>query len=142
MKGVFVMKNRNKYSPDFKLQVVKEYLNSDMSLSDVANKNGIPSSYTIHKWVKIYEESGYDDNVFSSKKGRPKSIISDISKVPPFIYESAGIVRNDSNKSNDSASLKKRLEYYERLLLEKELLLKMQEDEINFLKKKHSQKKK
>ncbi|RDI90019.1 transposase, partial [Thermosipho africanus Ob7] len=83
-------------------------------------------------WVKIYEESGYDDNVFNSKKGRPKSIISDISKVPPFIYESAGIIRNDSNKSNDSASLKKRLEYYERLLLEKELLIKMQEDEINF----------
>ncbi|WP_165145614.1 transposase [Marinitoga sp. 38H-ov] len=30
------MKNRNKYSPDFKLQVVKEYLNSDKSLSDIA----------------------------------------------------------------------------------------------------------
>jgi hypothetical protein len=73
---------------------------------------------------------------FYSKKGRPHSIISDISKVPPFIYESAGIVRNDSNNSNDYASLKKKLEYYERLLFEKELLLKMQEDEINFLKKK------
>ncbi|MDK2900982.1 MAG: hypothetical protein PWQ45_1570, partial [Thermosipho sp. (in: thermotogales)] len=28
------MKKRNKYSPDFKLQVVKEY--SDLSLSDIA----------------------------------------------------------------------------------------------------------
>jgi uncharacterized membrane protein YgaE (UPF0421/DUF939 family) len=37
--------------------------------------------------------------------------------------------------SNDSSALKKKLEYYERLLLEKELLIKMQEDEINFLKK-------
>ena len=91
--------------------------------------------HTLHKWVKIYVDSGYNDDIFNAKKGRPKSIISDISKVPPFIYESAGIVRNDSNNSNDYASLKKKLEYYERLLLEKELLLKMQEDEINFLKK-------
>ncbi|WP_165145617.1 hypothetical protein [Marinitoga sp. 38H-ov] len=92
----------------------------------------IPSSHTLHKWVKKYEESGYDDNVFNSKKGRPKSIISDISKVPPFIYESAGIVKPDNN-SNDTNSLKKKIEYYERLLIEKELLIKMQEDEINFL---------
>jgi hypothetical protein len=46
MKGVFDMKNRNKYSR--LLQVVREYLNSDMSLSDVTSKNGIPSPYTIH----------------------------------------------------------------------------------------------
>ncbi|WGS64359.1 transposase [Marinitoga aeolica] len=134
------MKNRNKYSPDFKLQVVKEYLNSDKSLSDIASKNGIPSPHTLHKWVKKYEDSGYDDNIFNSKKGRPKSIISDISKVPPFIYESAGIVKPDNN-SNDTNSLKKKIEYYERLLIEKELLIKMQEDEINFLKKKHNWKK-
>ncbi|WP_165148404.1 hypothetical protein [Marinitoga sp. 38H-ov] len=29
--------------------------------------------------------------------------------------------------------MKKKIEYYERLLLEKELLIKMQEDEIDFL---------
>jgi transposase-like protein len=131
MKGVFYMRKREKYSSDFKLQVVKEYLNSDKSQNDICSEYNISQS-AFSRWVKKYEESGYDDNVFNSKKGRPKSIISDISKVPPFIYESAGIIRNDSNKSNDSASLKKRLEYYERLLLEKELLIKMQEDEINF----------
>jgi hypothetical protein len=82
--------------------------------------------------VKYYTDSGYNDDIFNVKKRRTKSIISDISKVPPFIYKSAGIVRNDSNNSNDCVSLKKKLEYYERLLLEKELLIKMQEDEINF----------
>jgi len=86
------MKNRKKYSAEFKLQVVKDYLNSTKSLND-------------------------------------------ISKVPPFIYESAGIIKSDSNDSDDSALLKKKIEYYERLLLEKELLLKIQEDEINLLKK-------
>jgi len=134
------MKKRKQYSPEFKLQVVKDYLNSPKSFNDITNEYSIPSSNTVHKWVKKYIDSGYDDNIFNSKKGRPKSIISDISKVPPFIYESAGIIKSDSNNSNDSAFLKKKLKYYERLLLEKELLIKMQEDEINFLKKKRNEK--
>jgi hypothetical protein len=100
--------------------LLKSILTFDLSLADIASKFGIPSPHTLHKWVKIYTDSGYNDDIFNAKKGRTKSIISDISKVPPFIYESAGIVRNDSNNSNDYASLKKKLEY---------------EDEINFLKK-------
>ena len=102
-------------------------------MNDIANEYSIPSAHTVHSWVKKYVDSGYDDNVFISKKGRPKSIISDISKVPPFIYESAGIIKSDSNDSDDSALLKKKIEYYERLL-------KIQEDEINLLKKKRSEK--
>ncbi|OQY10610.1 MAG: hypothetical protein B6I29_00905 [Marinitoga sp. 4572_148] len=66
------MKNRKKYSAEFKLQVVKEYLNTEKSLNDIANEYSIPSAHTIHKWVKKYEDSGYDDNVFNSKKGRPE----------------------------------------------------------------------
>ena len=140
MKGVSSLKKRKQYSPEFKLQVVKDYLNSDKSLNDIANEYSIPSNKSVHGWVKKYVDSGYDDNVFISKKGRPKSIISDISKVPPFIYESAGIIKSDFNNSDDSSLLKKKIEYYERLLLEKELLLKIQEDEINLLKKKRSEK--
>jgi transposase-like protein len=138
MKGVSSLKKIKQYSPEFKLQVVKDYLSSQKSLNDIANEYSVPSVNTVHKWVKKYVDSGYDDNVFISKKGRTKSIISDISKVPPFIYESACIIKSDSNNSDDSddsALLKKKIEYYERLLLEKELLLKIQEDEINLLKK-------
>lgn len=135
------MRRRKKYDPDFKLSVVKEYLSNDsLTQADICEKYSISSSAFV-KWVKKYENSGYDDNAFNSKKGRPKSIISDISKVPPFIYESAGIIKSNSNNSNDSVVLKKKIEYYERLLLEKEILLKMQEDEINLLKKKHNWKK-
>ena len=104
MKG---LKNRKQYSPEFKLQVVKDYLNSDKSLNDIANEYSIPSNKSVHGWVKKYVDSGYDDNVFISKKGRPKSIISDISKVPPFIYESAGIIKSNSNDSDDSAFFEK-----------------------------------
>lgn len=42
---MFVMKNRNNYSPDFKLQVVKEYLSSDIFIRYC---NMIPSSHTLH----------------------------------------------------------------------------------------------
>jgi len=67
MKG---LKNRKQYSPEFKLQVVKDYLNSDKSLNDIANEYSIPSNKSVHGWVKKYVDSGYDDNVFISKKGR------------------------------------------------------------------------
>jgi transposase-like protein len=124
MKGVFYMRKREKYSSDFKLQVVKEYLNSDKSQIDICSEYNISQS-AFSRWVKKYEESGYDDNVFNSKKGRPKSIISDISKVPS--YESAGIVRNDSNNSNDSAL---DLSIMNVFFLKKNYV--MHEDEINF----------
>lgn len=126
------MKKKTKYSPDFKFQVGKKYFNSDLPLTDIASKFGIPPVNTVHKWVKLYTHFGYNDDIFNPKKGRPKSKVSDISKVPPFIYEPAGIT---SDNSNDSSVLKKKLECHERLLFEKELLIKMQEDEINFLKK-------
>ena len=107
MKWVSSLKKRKQYSFEFKLQVVKDYLNSQKSLNDIASEYSVPSAHTVHSWVKKYVDSGYDDNIFSSKKGRPKSIISDISKVPPFIYESAGIIKSDSNDSDDSAFFEK-----------------------------------
>ncbi|WP_083825951.1 transposase [Marinitoga piezophila] len=59
---------RKKYDPDFKLSVVKEYLSSDsLTQEDICNKYSISHS-AFFKWVKKYEDSGYDDNVFNSKK--------------------------------------------------------------------------
>ncbi|WP_165974010.1 transposase [Marinitoga lauensis] len=94
------MRKKKKYPSDFKLQVVKEYLNSDKSQNDICSEYNISQS-AFSRWIKKYVDSGYDDNIFNSKKGRPNSIISDISKVPPFIYESVGIVKSDNN-SNDA----------------------------------------
>ena len=63
-------------------------------------------------------------------------MISDYSKIPPIIYESAGIIRSDDySNSNDSAYLKKKLNYYEKILLEKELQLRILQDEVELLKK-------
>ncbi len=84
------MYNRKVYEPEFKLNVVKEYLNGDKSQGQICEEYSIsPSIFFI--WLKKYKESGYDDSVFNVKKGSPESIISDYSKIPPFIFESAGI---------------------------------------------------
>jgi len=53
------------------------------------------------KWLKKYKESGYDDSVFNVKKGRPESIISDYSKIPPFIFQSTGICKDGPANQNN-----------------------------------------
>jgi transposase-like protein len=62
------MKKRNKYPPDFKLQVVKEYLTSDLSLSDIASKFDIPSVNILHRWVKLYTDSDITTTFLILKK--------------------------------------------------------------------------
>jgi len=57
-------------------------------------------------------------------RGRPESIIADYSKIPLFIFESAGISKNDSTNQNDTLALKRKLDYYEKILLEKEIQFK------------------
>ena len=83
------MHSRKTYEPEFKLNVVKEY-HGDKSQAQICEEYSISPSM-FFKWLKKYKESGYDDSVFNVKKGRPESIISDYSKIPPFIFESVGV---------------------------------------------------
>ena len=114
------MQSRKEYSPEFKLTVVKEYLNGDKSQAQICEKYSISPSI-FFRWLKNYKESGYDDSVFNVSRGRPGSIISDYSKIPPFIFESAGIRKDDLTNQNDTLALKRKLDYYEKILLEKEI---------------------
>jgi len=59
LQGVRCMYNRKVYEPEFKLNIVKEYLSKEYSIS--------PSMF--FKWLKKYKESGYVN------KGRPESVI-------------------------------------------------------------------
>jgi len=56
-------------------------------------------------------------------------------KIPPFIFESAGIRKDDSTNQNDMLALKRKLDYCEKILLEKEIQLRIALDQIELLKK-------
>lgn len=47
-----------KYSEEFKLKVVREYLEGKLGYRALAKKHGIKSKSAIERWVKIYEKFG------------------------------------------------------------------------------------
>ena len=67
----------NKYTEEFKLMVVQEYLTGTMGYLRLANKYNLPSTYPIRKWVKKYEFSKGDAvSAFEDQRkylsGRPR----------------------------------------------------------------------
>ena len=67
------MQNRKVYPPEFKLSVVKEYLNGDKSQAQICEEHSISPSI-FFRWLKKYKESGYDDSVFNVRReGRSQS---------------------------------------------------------------------
>ncbi len=54
---IFLLKKHNqKYSKEFKCQVVQEYLDGEGSYEDLANKHGVPNRDTVRRWVIKYTE--------------------------------------------------------------------------------------
>ena len=61
-----------KYSEQFKLEVVQDYLGAGSAgLRAVAQRHGIPSHFTVRKWVLAYQIHG---NVSQSRKRRQYSV--------------------------------------------------------------------
>ena len=49
-----------KYSTEFKMKVVKEYLESNISYKSLSDKYCIPSESVIKSWVNAYKSQGYE----------------------------------------------------------------------------------
>lgn len=49
-----------KYSTEFKMKVVKEYLESSESYKSLSYKYGIPNKCVIRRWVNAYKSQGYE----------------------------------------------------------------------------------
>mgnify|MGYP002856803313 CR=1 FL=1 len=47
-------KGNNEYSAKEKIKIVKEYLDGDISLTNLTAKHGIPSKETLRKWVSDF----------------------------------------------------------------------------------------
>ena len=68
------MYNRKVYDPEFKLNVVKEYLNGDKSQAQICEEySAYPSIFS--DLLKKYKESRYDDSIFSVKKGWSETLL-------------------------------------------------------------------
>lgn len=81
-KGVDSLKRargNNKYSQDFKIKIVKEYLSSNISYNDLAIKYDINNSSIITRWKLDYEKYGIM-GLQEKKKGRPPIMPNNISK--------------------------------------------------------------
>ena len=49
-----------KYSTEFKMKVVKEYLESSISYKSLSGKYCIPSEIAAKNWVNAYKSQGYE----------------------------------------------------------------------------------
>ena len=49
-----------KYNTEFKMKVVKEYLEGNISYKELAKKYSIPDKASVRMWVNAYESQGYD----------------------------------------------------------------------------------
>ena len=49
-----------KYSTEFKMKVVKEYLETNISYKSLSDKYGIPNESVIKIWVNAYKTQGYE----------------------------------------------------------------------------------
>lgn len=57
-----------KYSEEFKLQVVQDYLNSSMGYSLITKKYGLSNKSLVRQWVRSYKEFGMEGLVKKTKK--------------------------------------------------------------------------
>ena len=66
----------NSYTAEFKVNLVKEYLNNQGSYMTLTKKYGLKSTKQLRDWVKLYNEKG--EEVFlvnpRDKIAKPKSI--------------------------------------------------------------------
>ncbi|WP_073997088.1 helix-turn-helix domain-containing protein [Anaerococcus urinomassiliensis] len=56
-----------KYSTEFKMKLVKEYLEGKIGYRELAKKYNIPDKHTIRTWVNAYQSQGYDGLKVSRK---------------------------------------------------------------------------
>jgi len=98
------------YDPEFKLRLAKEFLETDKTLEEIAQENGI-TSRLLSKWTVKYREEG-EDAFFKGSRGG--SFIRDPNKIPPVLYKELGLDKIRENPSE----LKGPFTEKEKLLLE------------------------
>lgn len=60
-----------KYSPEFKIKVVKAYAEGNSSLEDIAQLYGIRTQSSVKNWYDIYQSQGEKGLINMNAQGRP-----------------------------------------------------------------------
>ncbi len=72
-KGLKRTRQNNKYSLEFKKNIIELYLSTEMSYQELAIKKGITNPSMIARWVNDYRIAGMDA-LKPRKRGRPKKM--------------------------------------------------------------------
>src|SRR5699024_807301 len=88
MKGIEYQKNNRRYTKEFKLQVVSEYLEDGYGTNYLANKYNIPAHTTVKNWINHYTK-GKENKTYS-----PKSEVYTVSGVKKTYEEKLEIVED------------------------------------------------
>ena len=132
--GLRRSQNKNNYSSEYKISVVKLYLSSELSYQELALREGIYNPSQICKWVKDFQIAG-PDALRPHKKGRRKTLGTSNKKLN--IEQDTTTVPVDTStehvKELEDEILKLRIENaylkeLRRLRLEEEALLKKQRE--------------
>ena len=115
---VLIKKPNRKYSPEFKLEIINQYLGGE-SKESLAVANCIRPS-VIDSWLKRYEKGGYN-GLIDKKKGRPPKMKKEDETLNETVNEDKDEIKRESA---DAARIK---------LLEKKN--KELEAEVAYLKK-------
>ncbi len=92
---VLVKGPNRKYSPEFKMEIIKQYLEGE-SINSLATANNIQRSM-IDSWIRRYEKDGYNGLV-DRKKGRPPKMKKDDDTIRDTVSEA-----DDDEVKADSA---------------------------------------
>jgi len=127
-----------RFSTEFKIKLVKEYLETNISYLKMAAKYNIDSA-VIRNWVNKYKI--HKEKAFDRKVGRKKSFIEDENKIPALLKEEIGLDKVNKKESEDER-IQRRFEELKMSMVEKDLKIKLLEEKIAAIEKKDKLKKK
>lgn len=103
----------SKYSEEFKLKVVKYYLNNHYGWEYVAKQFDIPAWTTVRKWVRKYEEHGGKGLIKNQKSSYSGKFKQDVVEYMHTNHLSATMTAAKFNLANENTVLRWERIYYE-----------------------------
>src|SRR5690625_2077832 len=104
-----------KYDEEFKLKLVNDYLDSDLSYVSLAKKYDIPSPSSIKNWVRDYKSQGVEGLKRKKRKSKKKAVYSVQFKLDVVQF----VLETRARSEEHTSELQSRDHLVCRLLLEK-----------------------